>query len=155
MDEIFHAWRRPAMTALMGRRWLGVRRRGELTLTIEDGHAPAQANLDFAFAGPTDVVALAGGAVAGRVPAPGTRDAEQTRFAHIEFGDPELPWRYTPVPNDPTTGLRPWLVLVVGRDDEIRLRGTLAHLRGVALTAHPLERSDRWAHVHEVGDGEI
>ena len=74
-------------------------------------------------------------------------------MAHVELAAPDLPWRYSPVAHTPgMTGLRPWLVLVVGTPSEVTLLADgRVRLSGASLfDAHPLAGSHRWAHVHEV-----
>ena len=46
-----------------------------------------------------------------RYPAPGTRTAEETVLAHLEFDRPEMPWAFSAAPAQ--GALRPWLTLVV------------------------------------------
>ncbi len=84
------------------------------------------AQAPYELFGPGDVHRLAPGTITRRFPAPGATDAEETKLALVEFGAvQDLPWRYTP--RSPAAGgLRPWLVLVVGRRtaDEIIVRRT-------------------------------
>lgn len=65
--------------------------------------------------GPGDVLAIDPSQIIRRFPSPGTRDAEETFLAHIEFDRPELPWLFTPHPPSGATQERldPWMSLVV------------------------------------------
>ena len=102
--------------------------------------------------GPGDVERLAAGAITRRFPAPGASDAEEKKLALVEFGAPDLPWRYSPVQPDGGR-LHPWLVLVVGRrapDDVVLRPDGRVTLGGIAQERHRLSGSAQWAHVHEV-----
>jgi hypothetical protein len=107
----------------------------------------------FLLAGPADVVGLAAGVITKRYPTPGTIDHESDHCPHIEFIDPELPWRYTPAAR-PAAGVgnqHPWLVLIAGvADTELTIAGDqvsltpevqLAHKLGTPGGAYP------WAHL--------
>lgn len=108
---------------------------------------------EFQLMGPGDVTRLASGAILRRHPSPGTGDAEETKYALVEFAAMDLPWRYTPE-SPAGAKLRPWLVLVVGaRGAEgisPRPDGTV-RIGLEAQAAHPLASSWAWAHVHRVG----
>ncbi|RMB61511.1 hypothetical protein [Tessaracoccus antarcticus] len=148
MTETFFAWQRSGVSALAGPTYAEGRMQGELVVTLDDG-AARDGSAPFLFAGPQDVLSLQAGVIVGRKPAPGTLDAEITRVAHIELSDPGLPWRYTPLRNQPL--LRPWLVLVVGTTgQEVIVDGATVRILNTALVAHPLTNSAGWAHVHAI-----
>ena len=151
MAETFFAWRRPAITDLAtAGAFAAGRLVGRLKVTLADEGGPLEGNADFLFASPADVRGLQGGVVVGRKPAPGTLDAEVTRVAHVELSDAGLPWRYSPVANAPT-GVRPWMVLVVGITGvEVFVENGRARILRAALDEHSLERSAAWAHVHDL-----
>lgn len=103
---------------------------------------------------------LGGGEVAGfdtrsivrTWPRPDVADAESNYFALIEFLEPDLPWRLTPARAAATGRLRPWLALIVLRDDEASFRpptqkGALASVV-VADTASLPELATSWAWAH-------
>ena len=49
------------------------------------------------------------------------------------------------------TGVRPWMVLVVGiTGDEVFVENGSARILRAALDEHSLERSAAWAHVHDL-----
>jgi hypothetical protein len=152
----FRGWQRPAI--------------GDLVTEVADGRAHATVPVDLAgedtsggrtgseevqltvaLAGPGDVEGLQPGAIARRFPHPGTVDAETTKCPYVELTDPTLPWRYVPqrTPGAGNRRLRPWLVLVVGDEDEIVVGGDAVTLAPDVLRAHPLADSHRWAHVQE------
>ena len=119
---------------------------------VEDAGVTQSVNANYELYGPGDVVRLAAGAISRRFPTPGASDAEEPKVALVEFAAIDLPWRYTPAPAAGTV-LRPWLVLVVGRQaaDEITLRPDGRIGLGTAVQqTHNLTASWQWAHVHEV-----
>ncbi len=126
-----------------------------VTLTMTNDlppHESVSAVVPFDLMGPGDVQGLKPGAIVRMVPPPGTPDAEREKCVHVDFAAPDLPWRYTPqLPSG--TGLRPWLVLVVGTATEVRLQpGGSVVLTGDVLSAHDLARSARWAHLQRDQD---
>jgi hypothetical protein len=72
---------------------------------------PLQASLH----GPGHVQALAAHTVVRVEPPAGTPDFEPNYFPYVELRPADLPWRYTPAGNGERAQLRPWLVLVVVR----------------------------------------
>ena len=151
----FRSWRRPGATRLAtgtdnGRTTAST----ELTLRTH-GVDGAQVGIrqgapTFLLAGPADAEGLAPEAILHRSPAAGARAAETTMCPYVEFVDPGLPWALTP--SGPVAGdeaLRPWLVLVVGRTDQIALGDGSARIDAAVLAAHPLVSSGRWCHVQE------
>ena len=157
MRITFRGWQRPAV----GQHIIGIeggRAQAALTVhlqgTTADGVATGdqRAFLRFGLAGPGDVEALQPGAIIARFPVPGAVEAEMTKCPYVEFGDPALPWRYTPqgtpLPSNPR--FRPWLALVVGTAEEIAIAGATAVLSEAVQAAHPLRDAPTWAHVQEV-----
>ena len=140
---------------------VGGRLQATTAVILTDASFPAQtmvAQAPYELFGPGDVDRLAPGTITRRYPAPGAADAEETKLALVEFGAvQDLPWRYTPLVAGPG-GLRPWLVLVVGRRtaDEITVRDDGKVTIGRATQAqHNLDASALWAHVHEVDGRQI
>jgi hypothetical protein len=126
---------------------------GSLPLTLRDLRSAdvGTGAVPFHLASARDVAALGPGAVLGVAPRPMARDAETTKFAHIDFRDPDLPWRYTPA-KAAADRLPPWLAVLVGTAAELRLDGsTVAVLQPSVLAGHPLADSHRWAHVQDDG----
>ena len=71
--------------------------------------------------GPGNVTGFQPQAIIRTWPQPDVFDAEANHYPLIEFSDPDLPWRYTPAQaNSDTERLRPWLCLIVLKDDEIK-----------------------------------
>ncbi|MEO3389003.1 hypothetical protein [Mesorhizobium sp. CAU 1741] len=151
----FHSWRR---SSLMDNATLAEGRlSGTIAMTLDDPavDAPPRAfPVPIAFRSAADVSALKPEAIRHTAPRPATADAETTKFVHIDFAEPDLPWRYSPAVPEPEapggirTRLRPWIVLLVGEASELDVRGGVVVPAKAVLDAHPLGESYRWAHVH-------
>jgi hypothetical protein len=63
--------------------------------------------------GPADVASIDAGQIIRTEPVPGTADFEPNYFALVEFDRPDFPWLFTPLSADGQSRLRPWLCLVV------------------------------------------
>lgn len=126
---------------------------GSLGLRLDDRQRPdtAAGAVPFALVAPRDVAALRPGLVARTAPRADAPDAETTKLVHVDFADPDLPWRYSPR-TAAGDRLPPWLVVLVGTAEELRVDGTtVAVLRRSVLEAHDLADSPRWAHVQDDG----
>lgn len=146
----FSSWQRSKI--LSGAQAAGGRLARSLSVQLDDVEdaAPASNNLlPIAFPAAADVMAISSGAIRHMAPKPNTPDAETTKFVHLEFHDAELPWRYTPKPSvKDTGGLEPWMVLIVGTNDELDVdRGVVRMVADAVLVDHDLDLSHRWAHV--------
>jgi hypothetical protein len=92
------------------------------------------------------------GSVVRTWPRPDVADAESNYFPLVEFREPDLPWRLTPA-TAPGARLRPWIALVVLRDEEATLRpatqqGVLPSIVVNDTASLPdLATSWAWAHV--------
>jgi hypothetical protein len=75
-----------------------------------DGKQPVQQTLTVR--GPGDVLGFEAKQIIRRYPEPGTPNAEDTFFAHVEFDRPDFPWLFTPFA-PVADQLSPWIVLVV------------------------------------------
>jgi hypothetical protein len=92
---------------------------------------PVQAvGVEVPLIGPGDIAGLDTRTITRTRPKPDVTDVELGYFPLIEFGDADLPWRYTPArvapeaaPPEPPgpNQLPPWLALVVLREDELTL----------------------------------
>ena len=67
----------------------------------------------LALHGPGDVTGLDPRQILRTDPVAGATAFETDHIALVEFDDPALPWRLTPLAGEAGRGLRPWLVLVV------------------------------------------
>ncbi len=160
----FHTWVRERIAGLATGVQQG-RARVETSVTLSGTDAGGAATtsatrpVQFLLAGPGDVVGLARGAITKRYPTPGSIDHESNFCPHVEFADPSLPWRYTPAPKPaPGAGtLHPWLVLVVGiEEDELTLGADQVTLSPAVQEEHPLGAPGDgypWAHVQVDGEG--
>ena len=79
-----------------------------------------------ALRGPGHVTALGAQAIVKVEPKDGTQDFEPNYFAFAELRPADLPWRFTPAAHGERNQLRPWLVLVVIRQQD-----------GVAIVTEP------------------
>lgn len=125
---------------------------GRLHLTLTDtlgGQSQTGASAPFSFMSAADIAGLQPGVNRKMLPPAFSHDAETTKLVHVEFDDPELPWRYTP-----RTGskLQPWIVLLVGPADQLRVEGGLVtFVADAVLIEHDLKDSHLWAHTQDDG----
>jgi hypothetical protein len=105
--------------------------------------------------GPGDVIGLDPRNVVRTVPRHQAPDFPPHRFAAVELDRPDLPWLFTPAGADAQGRLRPWLVLVVVRQEVSRLtfdpRRPLPVLDCPLAELPDLEDSWAWAHVQFAG----
>lgn len=151
MPLTFSDWRRSRLHGATTTTEAG-RRTGSIDLTLVDSArptAPATGAVAFRLVSGADVAALTPGTIRHRAPGPGEATAETTKCVHVDFADEDFCWRYSPTPNGPA--IRPWLVLLVGTPDEIRVDGGQAGVASTVLAAHQLSQSPLWA--HRMSDG--
>lgn len=124
-----------------------VRASSKVTIPLSDsanGHAVAEQTI--VLYGPGDVSGLDPAQIVRRYPAPGTRNAEVSVLAHIEFDRPEMPWAFSAATaKEP---LRPWLTLIVVEKASARwvpVTNELPLLQ-VPLAELPLGPVHQWAH---------
>jgi hypothetical protein len=126
-------------------------------VSLSVGGSPASGLPTVAVRGPGDVIGFDGSAVRRTWPAGGADQAEPSYFALLEFGDSDLPWRYSPAA---TAGDRlvPWLCLIVLEDGEVASEtpaGPGRPLAAVTVTdaaALPdLSQAWAWAHAQILG----
>lgn len=158
---IFRSWKRSPLFVTASRPVGKARLEGALTLELSDDIVglPVTGRAPYTLMAAADVAGLQARAILRTAPAPFARDAETTKLVHVDFADEDLPWRYSPVPNDPAR-IRPWLVLLVGTGEELQVEGNLANAWDSVLRAYDLSTvalpglfpSYLWAHVQETGD---
>ena len=103
-----------------------------------------------------EVVGVAPSQILREQPRADSTDVEPNYFPFVELAAPDLPWCYTPAGATATGRLRPWLVLVVVREQDgvtvtARPGTTLATLRiePPAAPEHELpDLADSWAWAH-------
>jgi hypothetical protein len=106
--------------------------------------------------GPADVVGIDPNEIVRVDPKPSTTDFEPNYFPGIEFDRPDFPWLFTPAKAGENAKLRPWLCLVVVRQQEGVLLSSSADaplpilsLNGPARPADELpDLVDSWAWAH-------
>ncbi|MFI7494379.1 hypothetical protein ACH9D2_06625 [Kocuria sp. M4R2S49] len=161
---IFHGWKRERIAGLAtGTQDGRARVETEVTLTgtAVSGTTTGSHSrpVRFLLGGPADVTALAPASITRRYPSPGAPDHESDRCPYVELADPSLPWRYTPAPKPAagTGSLHPWLVLVVGfENDEVIIAGKHVTLSPAVQAAHPLGAAGDpypWGHVQVDAEG--
>ena len=120
----------------------------ELTATI---------SRDVALYGPGDIVGIDQKAVVKVEPRHWITNFEANYLPYIEFYEEDFPWRYTPAaPDTDKHRLRPWLALVVMKEDEFKNAPVISSrpLPAIESTGQPDEifpPADQlwaWAHVH-------
>jgi hypothetical protein len=150
----FLSWQRSKLFARA--KMQGERLGSSLSLRLTDTNTGQfeKGEAGFTLMSAADIAGLQPGAIKHMAPAPFSRDAETTKFAHVDFWDAGLPWRYTPRVNHPVEN-SPWLVLLVGTAKEIQVAGNAATVQNRVLSAHDLVSSHLWAHVQSDGQATI
>jgi len=105
--------------------------------------------------GPGDVIGIDQQQIVRLEPRPHSNDFEPNYFPAIEFDRPDYPWLFTPGKADSTGNLRPWLCLIVVRNDRATIHvepnRPLPFLEIKAtdrdLELPDLDESAAWAHV--------
>lgn len=151
----FGAWARSRLFEQSAQQ--GPRLAGKVALTLSDtasANPPATGDAPFVLAGAADVMAIKAGAIRHMAPAPFARDVETTKLVHVDLREPDLPWRYTPLPNE--AAIKPWLVLLVGIAEEIAVEGGIVtRLDPHVMETHDLARSHLWAHTQWDGHTKV
>lgn len=154
----FLPWMRRGISTAITRRDddPGTAPRAQVPVTITfDGNLGATASIDLV--GPGEITGLDPRVVVRTYPAPETFNSEANYLALVELAQPDLPWRFTPTRASAGDRLRPWLCLIVVRDDEIEELGPGGGAlpeRVVIATNQVLPRLDQswaWAHVQVSG----
>lgn len=155
---IFHSWKRSPLFANATIAPGQPRLSGKLSLELRDdnGGAVVRGDAPFTFMAAADVAGLTARAIIRTAPPPFARDAETTKMVHVDFADEDLPWRYAPEANS-SQRIRPWLVLLVGTSQELKIEGNLVNVQDSVLQAYELSAaapanvfpSYLWAHVQE------
>lgn len=136
--------------------------RATLDVGVSIGPGPlstaAPINIPLALFGPGDVTSLDTRVIVRSWPKPNVFEAEPNYFPLLDIDPADLPWRYTPARASAKDRLRPWLVLVALRDDEIesyappsgnQKTGVLTVRTSDSLPS--LNQSWAWAHVQVTG----
>ncbi len=126
-----------------------------VSLTVRDDAATSeQVERTLILRGPGDVIGLDPAQIIRRYPVHGTKDAEESVLAHIEFDRPELPWLFSPVASEGNR-IAPWLVLVVCDASRATEQAGPPGLPRQLVThlgeLQALEDSWAWAHAQIIG----
>ncbi len=114
--------------------------------------------VDLQIIGPGDVTGISKDVIVKTEPHHWITNFEPGNFAFIDFYEEDFPWRYSPAVPQNNKKLRPWLTLVVLKEDEFTRNAALngAPLSSFTLTAAALQNLPfpghqetwAWAHVH-------
>lgn len=132
-------------------------------VTIDGGgESTPPVGVDVALFGPADIKAFDTRTITRHWPRADVFEVEPNFFPLLELHPADVAWRYTPAKANTEDRLRPWLGLIVLRDDEIdTLEPPTAQRPTAKLTVHadtPLPLADQlwaWAHVHVDGQDGI
>jgi hypothetical protein len=114
--------------------------------------------VDISLVGPGDIIGMNDEAIVKTHPSNWVTNFQPTQLPYIEFYEEDFPWRYTPAIATHDHQLRPWLFLLVLKQDEFVRRDPLAGpLPSLSLTNGaspfpPLDQTWAWAHVHINGN---
>jgi hypothetical protein len=157
----FLSWARRGAAAHIEEPDMGALAPARVTVDVElrINNVPAQVSLELL--GPADVSALDPRAIVRVWPPPETRDAEPNYFPLVELDQVDLPWRFTPRTADANARIRPWLCLIVVREDQVvyepptgrRACGKVTLSDGTPMPI--IDQSWAWAHVQISGDDEM
>ncbi len=151
----FHSWARRGMSANivdtddLGSGTVHTTERAlvPVALTAND----ADVSKSFALIGPGDIVGVNRDMIVRTEPINWITDFEPNYLAFVEFYDEDFAWRYTPAQASGER-LRPWVVLLVLKDDEFERTQRSVPLTSINIkdkTAMPAPTELwMWAHVH-------
>jgi len=128
--------------------------RAELTVQFDLNNTLITKNIKLQ--GPGDVTGINKDAVLRVHPQEGTEDFESNALAYIEFYEEDFPWRYTPaIRVESEKRLRPWLFLIVAKEEEYEFRDMGDGLPFVSIKNNAAAKvfpdnteTWAWAHVH-------
>jgi hypothetical protein len=155
---VFLPWvRQGAAAAINVADTLGSSMRGvvDLKATLAINSVPGDP-ITVRLRGPADVVGIDPNEIVRVDPKPSTTDFEPNYFPGIEFDRPDFPWLFTPAKAGANAKLRPWLCLIVVRQQEGVILTSSAdaplpilNINGPANAADELpDLVDSWAWVH-------
>ncbi len=161
----FHSWARKGIASTivepddLGAGTSATTQRAQINLPILLNEAPLTKN--FSLVGPGDIIGINRDIIVRTQPLHWITDYEPNYLAFVEFYDEDFLWRYTPAapkePGDlitdpPTDKLRPWLLLLVLKEDEFERTKKKVPLSSITLKTTsvfpPVAETWLWAHVH-------
>lgn len=115
------------------------------------------------LAAPSDVIGFDASQVIRTEPPDYTKNYEPNFLAAVEFAIPDFPWLFTPASPDPNGRLRPWLCLVVVRQqdgvtitiDPSRMAAILEIKLPAVLSAELPDLAQSWAWAHAQVAGQV
>lgn len=110
---------------------------------------------NFALIGPGDIIGIKREMIVRTEPLNWVTDFESNYLAFVEFYDEDFAWRYTPAA-PVGNRLRPWIALVVLKNDEFERSKRRVPLPSITIKAAaafpPSNETWMWAHVHSHAD---
>ncbi len=133
------------------------RERAEVSVSFTVNGQPVSKHVQVL--GPGDVVGINPRAIVKTEPRHWVTDFESNYLPYIEFYEEDFPWRFTPAEAANSLAgsrLRPWICLVVLKEDEFEEERTSGPLSAFAIKDDldlsalfpPPQQSWAWAHVH-------
>ncbi|MFZ3165987.1 MAG: hypothetical protein WA130_00115 [Candidatus Methanoperedens sp.] len=126
--------------------------RAKLSLQMNVNNQPAGTK-EFMIVGPADVIGFSKDLVIRTEPVDWSTTFASNLLAHIEFYEEDFPWRYSPARADGEK-LRPWISLIVLKEDEFRRNEIVVPLTQIELTNKAIlpdfHETWLWAHVQEL-----
>lgn len=161
----FHSWARKGIASTieepddLGTKTSVTTQRAQINLPILLNEGPLTKG--FSLVGPGDIIGINRNMIVRTQPLNWITDFEPNYLVFAEFYDEDFLWRYTPaaprdpgdLPGDPPTDkLRPWVFLLVLKEDEFDRTKKKVPLPSIILkTANvfpPANETWLWAHVH-------
>lgn len=128
----------------------------QLQLIADGANAATPFTKQVGLYGPADIVGIDKRSIIKTEPHEAISNFEPNYLAAIDFYEEDFPWRYTPAKPDNKDRLRPWLALVVVKEDEFKFgKGGsdkaspyIEMASDAADIFPPAEQLWAWAHVH-------
>ena len=156
----FLPWvREGASTSITVADTFGINHPARVTLPITLKVNSVDVNVPLKLNGPSDVTGIDPRQIVRMEPRPWTADFEPNYFPAIEFDRPDFPWLFSPLAPDIQDRLRPWLCLVVVKQQPgVSFRSTTSlpvlEIKSPAVPAQELPNlaeSWAWAHAQVIG----
>ena len=155
----FHAWARKGIAANiiegddLGTGSSLIKEHAEIPVSVTLNSTAVTKN--FSLIGPGDIIGIDSHMIVRTEPLNWITDFEPNYLAFIEFYDEDFIWRYTPA-SPAGTKLRPWLFLIVVKENEFERTKRKLPLPSINITnkdAFPsFKETWMWGHVHSNAD---
>ncbi|MFO8001908.1 MAG: hypothetical protein R6U46_11735, partial [Marinilabilia sp.] len=131
-----------------------------LNIKADDEVVSPPVDRDVGLYGPGDIVGIDSKVIIKTEPLNWITNFEPNYLASIDFYEEDFPWRYTPAAPDSNDRLRPWVTLVVLKENEFEEGKNMAdrplpHIDIKSPSAEIFPPADQlwaWAHVHVNAD---